>query len=159
MVVVCCHTLEAVGDQLAQAAHVCVVGCQNADGLCTCVPVTRAVPQCILGQTGCVAQLRAQRLGVFDGLGNACADGIVIEICIGDGHEQVLGDQRVDHVGYRLALGAQTSSYGTQTAGHVDQQILQVCSLGGLTAHTSTGAARAACGFLTLVAKHRIFHI
>ena len=152
------QALETVGDQLPQRADILVLGGQDTHGLGLLLPVAGAVPHSGLGQVCSIVQLGEQPfLGVQRGL-DARHNALLVKIGIGNGGEQVQGDQMVDLVGHILALGAQLGGHGRQPLGHVHQQILHSRHVGLLAADARHGAALASGGLLTLITKHFMFH-
>ena len=57
-----------------------------------------------------------------------------------------------------LAFRAQTCRDSSETFRHIDEQVLHSSNFRLLAADTDLRAAFAACSFLTLEAKHLIFH-
>ena len=153
------QALQAVGDELPQGADVLIFGGEDAHGLGFLRPVAGAVPQSGLRQGGQVAQLLPQPLQDVQGLPDAGVDGVGVKVGVGDGGEEVDGDEPVHLRRHRPAPGAQGGGHGGEPPGHKNKQILPVGHLRRLSAHTCPGAAGAAGGLLALVAKHRVFHI
>ena len=57
-----------------------------------------------------------------------------------------------------FSLSPQRGRHGPEPLGHIDQQILHARDLRLLAAYAYLRTALAACGFLTLITKHFIFH-
>ena len=65
----------------------------------------------------------------------------------------------VDFRRYLFALLTQCSCNSRNPFCDIDQQILHGCHIGFLPAYAGHSAALAPSGFLTLIAKHFLFHI
>lgn len=89
---------------------------------------------------------------------NAGNDGLLVKIGIGNGGKQVQRDQMVYRRSHLLPLGPKLGRHSGDPLCHIDQQILHGSYIRFFTADARLRTARAAGGFLTLIAKHLIFH-
>ena len=152
------QTLQTVGDQLPQRADVLVFGGEHPHLLCLGVPVPRPVPQGGFGQAGGIAQL-GQQLGLgVQGGPDAGHDGLLVKVGVGDGGEQVEGDQMVDRCRHRLSGLAQGGGHGGKAFAHIHQQVLHGGHVGLFAADAHHRASFAAGGLLTLITKHLLIH-
>ena len=99
-------------------------------------------------------QLFLHRQGVPD----ASLNGLFIKVGIGDGREQVQGDEMVDLPLHRLPLGTKSRGHGRQAFRYIDQQILHRSYIRLLAAHAYTGTAGASSSLLALITKHLGLH-
>ena len=152
------QALESVGDELPERADVLVFGGEHSHCLGLLLPVALAVPQGGLGQGGGVAQLGQQRTLGVQGGADAGGDALLVKVGVGDGGEEVEGDEMVDLGGNGLALCAQGGGDGGDPLTHIHQQILHGGHIALLAAHPHPGAAAATGGLLTLITKHAVFH-
>ena len=153
------EALEAVRRELAQAADILVLRGEDADLLgllvkaVAAVAVERCFRQVLTARKRCEAlSLDLQRR--LDGLD----DGLAVEVRIRDRDEEVLRHEVVDLASDLLALSAQARRDSGEAFRHVDEQVLHRCDFRLLAADAYLRAALAASRFLTLKAKHLIFH-
>lgn len=159
MLDISCEALEAVSRELAQAADILVLRGEDADLLgllveaVAAVIVERCFRQVLAARELCEALcLDLQRR--LDGLD----DGLTVEVRIRDRDEEVLRHEVVDLARDRLALSAQARRDGGQALRHIDEQVLHRSDFRLLAADANLRAALAAGRFLTLKAKHLVFH-
>ena len=153
------EALEAVRRELAQAADILVLRGEDADLLgllvkaVAAVAVERCFRQVLTARERCEAlSLDLQRR--LDGLD----DGLAVEVRVRDRDEEVLRHEVVDLASNLLALSAQARRDSGEAFRHVDEQVLHRCDFRLLAADAYLRAALAASRFLTLKAKHLIFH-
>ena len=153
------EALEAVRRELAQAADILVLRGEDANLLgllvkaVAAVAVERCFRQVLTARERCEAlSLDLQRR--LDGLD----DGLAVEVRVRDRDEEVLRHEVVDLASDLLALSAQARRDSGEAFRHVDEQVLHRCDFRLLAADAYLRAALAASRFLTLKAKHLIFH-
>ena len=153
------ETLEAVRRELAQAAYILILRGEDTDLLgllieaIAAVIVERCFRQVLAARELCEA-LGLDRERRLDGLD----DGLAVEVRIRDRDEEVLRHEVVDLARDRLALSAQARRDSGQALRHIDEQVLHRSNFRLLAADTNLRAALAASRFLTLKAKHLVFH-
>ena len=152
------QALQTVGDELPQRADVLIFGGEHAHLGGLLLPVAGAVPPGGGGEGGGILDLGQQGGLGRQGIPDALEDGLLVKVGVGDGGEEVEGDELVEGSGDGLALGTQGGGDSGEPLGHIDQQVLGVGHLGGLAAHAGTGASGAAGGLLALIAEHLVFH-
>ena len=153
------EALEAVRRELAQAADILIFRGENANLLgllvkaVAAVIVERCFRQVLTACELCQA-LRFDLQRRLDGLD----DGLAVEVRVRDRDEEVLRHEVVDLASDLLALSAQARRDSGEAFRHVDEQVLHRCDFRLLAADAYLRAALAASRFLTLKAKHLIFH-
>ena len=159
MVKISRQPLQAVGDQFLQTADILIVFGKDAYGFgLGCQVRCPGSPKSRLRQLVPICQL-LQELGLhLQGFFQPALYGLAVKIGIGDGDKEIPRHQMIDLPCHLLPLSPQAGSHGRQPLGHIDEQILHSRHLGSLAADPHHSAALAACRFLTLKAKHLIFH-
>ena len=106
------QALETVGDEFPQGTDVLVLRGQHAYGFCFLLPVVGAIPQSGLGQDAGVLDSGKQLLFHSQCGANALLNGSLVEVGVGDGGEEVQGDEVVDFSLHTLPLGPQSRGDG-----------------------------------------------
>ncbi len=161
MVEVRCEALDAVRDELAQAADVLVRRREHADiaGLCLRVErLRRILPERCRREAALILQLCKEVRLRRERLRDARRDHIEVEVRVRDGDEEVARDEVVDLTRDRAALRAQARRDRREALRRVDEQVLHAGDFRLLAADTDARAALAECRLLALETKHRILH-
>ncbi len=150
---------QTIGDQLAQRTDVLICGRKYTNGNSFCGKISgRPIPEGSLRQSGAVRNAVQKRSLCRERRRNPCADRIIIKVYIRNRGKKVFNDPMI-HTGIdRFSFRAKLCRHRGKSFRRPDQQILQRRRLRAFSTDTGLGAAGAACGFLTLVAKHFLFH-
>ena len=159
MLHICRKPFEPICGQLAQTADILILRCKYANRLGLCFKVcTGRCPMRRLRELGRIADLCEELAFQHERLFDDVHDRLTVKVRIRNRHKEIQRHTMVDRDLHRLALGAQLRRDGTQTFGYIDEQILHLSDIRLLTADSLHCAGLAACGLLTLVAKHFRIH-
>ncbi len=158
VLIVGCHALEAQHSELLERAQVLVAVAQHAlaTALGLVVGLLAAPFHLVV-----VGQVHAQLLGAGQQLlfqGDAgvhlAQDGLVVEVCIGNGREQGIYHEACCLLVDGLACLDERMLDCCHTAHHTEQQVLPPCSCRRFPTHTLDGATRSLGRLLALETKH-----
>ena len=93
-----------------------------------------------------------------DGFADLCDNGVFVKIGIGDSCEKILNYHMINIRRDFRSFAAKCSGDGGEPFCYINEKILHGCHIRSFSADTGYCAAGAAGSFLTLIAKHFLFH-
>ena len=153
------ETLEAIHDELAQAADIFVLRREHADRRCLrCKRGFVAVPRRSGRQAVHAFELCEEFLLLRERRLHAGRERVLVKVRIRDRREEVHRHEMVHIYGDRAALCAQLRRDSRKALRHIDQKVLYCRDFRLLAEHADDRAALAPRRFLALKAKHFLLH-
>ena len=148
---------QAVGNQFTEGADIFILFRKDSDFR---VVIGRAggLPESSRRKGSVRGEKAAEFLFFLHRLFDSFINDRIIKVGIGNGDEKIILNQMGCVGRYSMSFPAACGSSFSEPFRYINEYILQMGGTGGFPAHSLNGASPAACCFLTLIAKHLIFH-